>query len=60
MIEYCDKNVKDFNVFVLFSIRYISISFFKFINIFFCYIKKIYDGYNFNVKLMCVFKIIFR
>lgn len=40
MIEYCDKNTKDFNVSAPFSIRYISISFSKFINISACHIKK--------------------
>lgn len=56
MIEYCDKNAKDFNVSAPFSIRYISI----FINISACHIKKPYDGYNPNAKPTRVSKIIFR
>lgn len=60
MIEYCDKNAKDFNVSAPFSIRCISISFSKFINISACHIKKPYDGYNPNAKPTRVSKIIFR
>lgn len=56
MIEYCDKNAKDFNVSAPFSS-----SFSKFINISACHIKKNpYDGYNPNAKPTRVSKIIFR
>lgn len=60
MIEYCDKNAKDFNVSAPFSNKYVQV-FSKFINISACHIKKPpYDGYNPNAKPTRVSKIIFR